>query len=243
MGTAAFFLLLTVQLMTPAVVAGALALAMILRWLWRTDRGPTRPPVDIGGGVRVPVYITGSCSHSWWGMVVLILVAGDDLGLPSVLVLLSLEHRGRVAAARATAPAWGWPATAAAAWIASSGLVVAAQSRPGGQATARFRWLLAAGTLVMVAALALDVAGHVQAGLAPSAHGYGATVATVFLVQALFVATLVIMVTYTLARSWRQLLGSARRVTFDNTMLLWQYAVAQAAVGLVTLNVLPRWLG
>ena len=37
-GTAAFFLLLTVKLMTPAVIAGAVALGLILRWLWRTDR-------------------------------------------------------------------------------------------------------------------------------------------------------------------------------------------------------------
>jgi cytochrome c oxidase subunit I+III len=242
-GTAAFFLLLTVQLVTPALIAGAFALAMILCWLWRTDRGPTRPPVDIGGGVRVPVYMSGSRSHSWWGMVVLILVAAATWAslLFSYFYLWTIAAEWPPPGQRL--PAWGWPATAAAAWIASSGLVVTAGRALAADATGRFRWLLVAGALAMVAALALDVTGQVRAGLAPSAHGYGAIVATVFLVQALFVAALVVMVTYTLARSWWRRLGSARRVTFDNTMLLWQYAVAQAAVGLVTLHVLPRWLG
>jgi cytochrome c oxidase subunit I+III len=242
-GTAAFFLLLTVKLVTPAAVTGAFTLAMILSWLWRTDRGPSHPPVDIGGGMRVPVYVTGSRSHSWWGMVVLIMVAGATWAS----LLFSYFYLWTIAAewppSEQRLPWWGWPAAAGAAWAASSGLVIAASHALAADATARFRRLVVAGVLVMLAALALDVAGHLHAGLAPAAHGYGATVGVLILVQALFVAALVIMATYSLARSWRGLLGAARRVTFDNTMLLWHYAVAQAAVGLVALNVLPRWLG
>src|SRR5688572_18252144 len=55
-GTAAFFLLLTVKLVVPAFVGGAIALAAMLKWMWETDRGATIPPVDIGGGLRLPVY-------------------------------------------------------------------------------------------------------------------------------------------------------------------------------------------
>lgn len=46
----------------------------ILRWMWDTDRGPAYPPVAIGGGIRLPVYASGPESHSWWAMVVLMLV-------------------------------------------------------------------------------------------------------------------------------------------------------------------------
>ncbi|MGH7315372.1 MAG: cytochrome ubiquinol oxidase subunit I, partial [Candidatus Rokuibacteriota bacterium] len=122
-------------------------------------------------------------------------------------------------------------------------LILGASRALAADAAARFRGLLAGAALMMLAALALDVAGHYRAGLAPAAHGYGATVAAAILVQALFVATLVIMALYSLARSWRGLLGSARRATFDNTMLLWHYAGAQAVVGLAALHLLPRWLG
>jgi len=72
-GTAAFFLLLAVQ----AVISGVFALAMIFRWVWETDPGPNHPPVDIGGGITVPVYATGAMSHSWWAMWVLILVSAS----------------------------------------------------------------------------------------------------------------------------------------------------------------------
>ena len=41
--TAAFFLLLTLKQVPPAIVCGAIALAMIVRWMWDTDRGPYAP--------------------------------------------------------------------------------------------------------------------------------------------------------------------------------------------------------
>ncbi|MGH7402216.1 MAG: cbb3-type cytochrome c oxidase subunit I [Candidatus Rokuibacteriota bacterium] len=241
-GTAAFFMLLTVKLVALAAAAGAFALAMIVRWLWWTDPGPG-PPVDIGGGIRVPVYATGSRSHSWWAMAVLILVAGATW----VSLLFSYFYLWTIAAEwpppAQRLPGWGWPAAAGAAWAASSGLLLGASRALAADAAARFRGLLAGAALAILAALALDVAGQYRAGLAPSAHGYGATVAAAILVQALFVATLVLMAMFSLARSWRGLLGPARRATFDNTMLLWHYAVAQAVVGLAALHVLPRWLG
>ena len=74
--TAAFFLGLTVQLYAPAVICGVLAVACVLVWMWDTDHGPVRPSVDIGGGLRLPVYVTGPESHSWWAMIVLIIVTG-----------------------------------------------------------------------------------------------------------------------------------------------------------------------
>ncbi|MGH8733518.1 MAG: cbb3-type cytochrome c oxidase subunit I, partial [Burkholderiales bacterium] len=75
-GTAAFFLLLTVKLVVPALIGGAVAIIMTLWWMWGSDPGPNHAPVDIGGGVTVPVYVTGPASHSWWAMVSLLLVAG-----------------------------------------------------------------------------------------------------------------------------------------------------------------------
>ena len=43
-GTAAFFLLLTVKLMAAAIVGGVLALAMLLVWAWGSDPGPAWDP-------------------------------------------------------------------------------------------------------------------------------------------------------------------------------------------------------
>ena len=242
-GTAAFFLLLTVKLVIPAALAGAAGLAVIVRWLWSSDRGPTLSPVDIGDGIRVPVYVTGPRSHSWWAMAVVLAVAAMMWAcmLFSYGYLWALAPQWPPDGQRL--PDWIWPAGAAAAWAAGSALMHGGSrglARGGHRA---FRAALVAATIAILGALALDLEGHRRAGLAPAGHGYGATVAATLLVQGLFGATLVIMAAYCLARSYRGLLGAVRRATFDNTLLLWHYTTAQAATGFAALHLLPRWLG
>jgi cytochrome c oxidase subunit I+III len=199
--------------------------------------------VDIGAGIQVPVYLTGSRSHSWWAMAVLLLVAGATWAS----LLFSYFYLWTVAAewppAGQRLPAWGWPVAAGAAWTAGSGLILGAGRALAAGSRSRFRGWLAAGVLAMLAALAFDLGGQWTADLAPTGHGYGATVAAAILVQALFVAALVAMAAYSLARSWAGRLDATRRATFDNTMLLWHYTSAQGVVGLAALHALPRWLG
>ena len=74
--TAAFFFGLTLKLYVAGMICGVLAVAAVIWWMWDSDPGPTHDPVDIGGGLRLPVYVTGPTSHSWWAMIVLILVGG-----------------------------------------------------------------------------------------------------------------------------------------------------------------------
>ena len=73
--TAAFFLLLTVKQALPAIVCGAVAFAMILRWMWDTDRGPHASARRHRRRDHAARLRDGAASHSWWAMVVLILVA------------------------------------------------------------------------------------------------------------------------------------------------------------------------
>src|SRR3546814_17256220 len=61
---------------SPAAAFGLRAVVSIIRWLGATDPGPNHSPVDIGGGSRLPVYVTGSASHAWWAMIVLLIVVG-----------------------------------------------------------------------------------------------------------------------------------------------------------------------
>ena len=57
--TAAFFLLLTVKAVTLALICGALAVVATLVWCWQLDP-PPRGRVDIGGGISLPTYMSGS---------------------------------------------------------------------------------------------------------------------------------------------------------------------------------------
>jgi cytochrome c oxidase subunit I+III len=76
-GTAVFFLALTVKWMIVATAGALVALGSILKWLWESDPAPSGKLFDIGGGVNLPDYMSGSRSHSWWSMVVLMLVDGS----------------------------------------------------------------------------------------------------------------------------------------------------------------------
>src|SRR5690606_276900 len=76
-GTAGFFLLMTFKMKMLAGACGVLAIAMIWRWLWDADAGLRHPPVDIGGGLRLPVSCNGSASHSWWAMIILVMVCAS----------------------------------------------------------------------------------------------------------------------------------------------------------------------
>jgi heme/copper-type cytochrome/quinol oxidase subunit 3 len=94
--------------------------------------------------------------------------------------------------------------------------------------------------ILLVAAFAIDLYSH--GGLEPSASSYGALVYGFLSLQGFYVAALATMACYTLARHAAGLLDGARRATFDNTMLLWHYTVAQSIAGLVVVHGFPRWL-
>src|SRR3546814_834570 len=74
--TAALFLSLTVKLTLPAALFGVIAIGAMLRWAWELDKGPDHEPVDVGGGLKLPVYMLGNRSHAIWAVWVLIVVIG-----------------------------------------------------------------------------------------------------------------------------------------------------------------------
>ena len=74
-GTAGFFLSLTVKLVPLALAFAVLAIYSIWRWMWEIE-GEPGPDVDIGGGLKLPVYATGLKNHGNWATWVLIVVLG-----------------------------------------------------------------------------------------------------------------------------------------------------------------------
>jgi cytochrome c oxidase subunit I+III len=244
-GTAGFFLLLTVKLVIPAMIFGVFAIVMIIRWMWETDPGPTHPPVDIGG-VKLPVYVTGPMSHSWWGTVTLLLVAGSVFGmlLFSYFYLWTVAPGYWPSSMGQSIPELLWPA-AAALLLAASGGTIAYGNRALRQKCAR--WRVCAGllfaTALLMAAFCVDLQGHWLTGLRPTQSSYGALVYALTSVQGFYVATLTIMALYTVARSLSGRLNSERRATFDNTMLMWYYTVGQGLVMFIVIHGFPRLIG
>ena len=238
--TAAFFMLLTVKLVTIAVACGVLAITFILVWTWGSDPEPLGD-VDIGGGIRLPTYVTGPVSHAWWAVVILMLVAGS-LYLSFVFSYLYVwtvapqawpagGSQGLPAPALATA-AVGLLALGAACTYAAGKMLP--QSRTG------FVALMLLAVLALPVALALEVAGHWASGLRPDTSGYAALVYLASVLQFQMVAAVVIIGLYTLARLAAGRLHHTRRVTFDTFALLTYYAAGQGLLGLLLVHGFPR---
>ncbi|MBC8036160.1 MAG: cytochrome ubiquinol oxidase subunit I, partial [Rhizobiales bacterium] len=241
--TAAFFLLLTVKLVTLAFACGAVALVMIIAWLWQTDPGLNHPPVDIGGGMTLPVYVTGNTSHSWWAMVILLLVAASlFIALVfSYLYIWTVSPEVWPAAAGLPMPATLWPAASATAFVLSSAAVMFAGRMLARNWFVRLVMLLAC--CALAAALYFEFHGQWESGLRPSASSYGALVYTVIAVEGQLVLTALIMGLYTIARNASGMLSPVRRATYDNTMLFWHYTVGQGLLGLLIVHGFPRIAG
>ena len=243
-GTAAFFLLLTVKLVVPALIAGVFAIAMIFLWVWDTDPGPNHPPVDIGGGIRLPVYVTGPMSHSWWAMIVLILVSASTFAC----LIFSYFFLWTVAPefwpkSMGLLPESKFPGAAALLSLLSSGLIAFAGDQLSSNGHWPVRLALLTAAVLLVGALAFELHGHWSTGLRPTDSSYGAIVYTVVSIQGFFIIVVVAMALYTVVRSLAGRLDRERRATFDNTRLFWHYTVVQGLLGLAMVHLAPRLLG
>jgi len=230
-GTAAFFLLLTVKWMASAFAFGWLAIGCVLAWLWQTDRLPT-DSVQVADGVQLPLGAARLHSHSWWATLVLLVV---DF---TVLASLAFGHVHLAMLAPVCPP----PGAAlpppgqvwlAAAGFAASGALLGWSGRPlaAGAALRRARLLpLLAATGVLVAAFGGLLAAVVGTGLAPTAHGWSATLAALLAYLGFHVAVVLVAAAYLGARIWHGEVTPRQRATFDNIALLWWGSCVQGVI-------------
>jgi cytochrome c oxidase subunit I+III len=186
-------------------------------------------------------------NHSWWGMVVLLLVAGMLFAcLVFSYLFLWISNPGRWPPASVGLPALSWPAAACLLYAASSGAMLGASRllrRVPGRSAWPFRLAVLAASGMMAVGFALDLAAHWQSGLRPAASSYGAVVYTITGLQGFYVAVLGLMALFVLARSLAGRLDGVWRASFDNTLLLWHFTMAQGAIGLILVALFPRALG
>jgi cytochrome c oxidase subunit I+III len=237
-------MLMTAKAVTLALICGVLAVAMVLVWMWDSDPEPVKA-VDIGGGIKLPTYASGSLSHSWWAMVVLLLVAGS-LYLAFIFSYLYLW----------TVSPQFWPKPAALAPVmspvlsaflliaGSAILVVAARLLPRNRRGSRIFVLLAClAAVALVGALMNETSAQWQTGLRPETDIHGALVAMAAFLQAQMTLPVLVMVGFAIARSFGGRLDRNRRVVFDNAALLYHYTVGQSLLGLLLVHGFPRLVG
>jgi cytochrome c oxidase subunit I+III len=245
--TAAFFLLLTVKLVTIAMICGALAIVFCVVWTWGLDPGPSKGEIDIGGGIKLPTYMTGPSSHSWWAMVVLMFVAAS-LYLAyvfSYLFLWLVSPEVWAPLGSPSLPGLPWPVASALLLISGAVIVRFLDRGLGTMSGSRVLVpsLLFLSLVCLAGALLVEIFGHWISGLGAGENAYGAMVYLGAVLFAQLVFVLVIMGLFTMARHIAGRLDGERRVTFDNFKLLYFYAVAQSLLGLVLIHGFPRLIG
>jgi cytochrome c oxidase subunit I+III len=237
--TAAFFLLLTVKWVVLAALCGVIAVAAMLRWGWELDRGPKLAPVDIGGGIRLPVYASGPLSHTWWAVVVLILVIGTTYACLVFSYLYLWAVKPELWPARDALPASLLPMAVAACLLLSSVAVGGAN-----RALARERsgaMYAGSGIAILLLLLAFALEMHAHRTLSPTASSYGSIVQTFVGFNGVCSVALTVLALHALARRHAGLLDRERRNVFDNARLLWHYVVGQNLAGLALVHGFPRW--
>ncbi|MDI3379977.1 cytochrome c oxidase subunit I [Xenophilus aerolatus] len=245
-GTAGFFLLLTVEWMVPAFVFGAGAIASMVVWLWGSDRAAPADRAEVATGVFVPVGATGRGTHSWWAVVVLGVV--DFAILASFLytyvhLAMALDVCPPPGASLAPAMASG----ANAALLVAGSLLMAWSTRArlgeGARAQRGVRLRTALALSCAAGAFASALAGHAAVGLQPTADGWSAAVGVLLAYQGFHLAVLAVVGVYLVARSASGHLGPRARATLDNVALLWHIATAQGLLSEATVRGVPAWLG
>ncbi|NLD67839.1 MAG: cytochrome ubiquinol oxidase subunit I [Limnobacter sp.] len=232
-GTAGFFLLLTMELNVAAFAAGVAAIASLIGWLWSQEPGPGLPATADIGGVVLPVGAWGPRAHSWWAMVVLLVVD------TTIFLSFGFAHL-HVSMQATTCPPPGAAQASDSATLAAVGLALLASALLATMQRALNRPRPASRLLLIALGLAASIAtagsfaallgGHLDAGLAPRANAWSATVAAMLGFQGLHVAIVSLMAIYLCALWSRRLPQTLSRTSTSNVALFWHFSNVQAVL-------------
>ncbi|WP_312147818.1 cytochrome c oxidase subunit I [Brevundimonas sp.] len=237
--TAGFFLILTIQAYAVSVVSGVLAVFCILKWCWTLDRPSGPATVAVGGGVRLPTYVSGSSSHGWWAMVITLIVSGMVAIMACFSYVFLWSRRPDLWQAPpdlATLPVTAGLLVAAGVggWMAQ-GLLKRGRPRSAGLAAV----LMLSATLAAGGAFANEATAWWGTGLRPDASSQGATVYALLAWQGTFVGIALLMGPFALLRWLFGHLSPRHPATFEVIALFVAFTAVQGTATSLLVRLLP----
>jgi cytochrome c oxidase subunit I+III len=240
--TALVFILATFSLYGWALASGAVALALILVWLWTgTGEIPEKPEKDVGLGVSLPLYASGTRSVGWWAM--FITMIGDMTAFASLVFgyFFYWTIHEDFPPDPSPGPGLFWPATAIVCLTASWLLVLIARRGNRADAGTTVLSTLGAAAVLCVAGMLAGLAGPWLSGLDPTRHVYPATVWVLVIWAVLHAGIGLIMQLYCMARRAAGRLTAGYDIDIVNTALYWHFVLITAVVTFGMLGLFP-WL-
>jgi cytochrome c oxidase subunit I+III len=235
-----FFVLGTFHVWWLALGSALLALGFIVYWLWTTTaRVPERETKDVGLGLTLPTYVSGSASIGWWGMFIALLADFTAFVCLVFGYFFYWTARDDFPPAGETGPGVVWPVSSAAlllgAWAA---MLVARRANTRDQGGLCFASLGAAVVLAAAGSAAL-LAGPYFTQLDPTAHVYGAIVWMLALWTVLHVAVGIIVLLYCAARRAAGHLTARYDIDLQNSVLYWHFTLLTVLVTVLVLAGFP----
>ena len=239
-GLGAVFIFMAFKWWLPMGLGAIVFLTAVLRWLWTgTAEIPEKETKDIGGGKRVPLYVSGYKSTGWWAM--FITMTGD---LTAFLALLfgyfffwtihpDFPPPGMFG------PGWLWPAISGFLILLAWALTLGARLVNSRGRSGLARLFLLLGALAALGGGLALMAGPWTTGLDPTAHAYPAIVWALVLWILAHLATGMLMQGYGFAR----LLYGKATPTHDadlwNITLFWHFAAFSGVLTAIVIGGFP----
>ncbi|RYE09762.1 MAG: cytochrome c oxidase subunit I [Hyphomicrobiales bacterium] len=224
LGLSGVFIFPVFKLWPATALSGVLFLASLLYWLWTgTAVIPEKKTKDIGGGLRLPLYVSGVRSTGWWAM--FITMVGDLTAFLSLLFgyFFFWTIHEDFPPPGVDGPGWAWPAVAAGMVILTWGTTLGARlvNARGDRVVARIFLGLGMG-LAVATGLAL-AAGPWTTGLDPTSHAYPAIVWALVVWIIAHLAVGFVMQAYCLAGSIFGKLTPEYDADLWNVTLYWHF--------------------
>ena len=239
-GTAGFFLSLTVKLVWLAAIFMVLAIYGACRWMWELEGDPG-DPVHVGGGLMLPRYVNGVKNHGLWAVWVLVTVFGMIFTCAIFAWFFLWGGRPDAWPPAGIAPPQTWSLILAgvlmAASAASTGYAQRLLPDPG-RSPRRFVAMQTAGLVLLGAAFAIELAG--RWAVVPSETSYGAMTYLFSFLNGQLIAALAIFGMFNIVAVIRGRIYRAKRVGQQCLTLLWSYLAVQA---IVSYAILGGWAG
>jgi cytochrome c oxidase subunit I+III len=223
--TGGFFIFGTFHMWWLAIFSMAVAACVITYWLWTgTAHIPEKDEKDVGLGLKLPLYVSGSSSIGWWAMFITMLAdltAFVSLVFGYFFFWTIHEDFPPVPAA---GPGVFWPVMAASlsliAWI--SMLLVRRWNKldwPAG-----FYGALLLSAISGAAGTGALLAGPFFTNLEPTRHVYDATVWLLVLWTAVHIAIGLLMQLYCAVRRLAGRMTARHDIDISNVVLYWHFA-------------------
>jgi cytochrome c oxidase subunit I+III len=226
LATGGFFVLGTFHWWWAALVSVLLAILVICYWLWSaTGEHPEKEEKDVGLGLKLPLYVSGSASVGWWSMFITMLADATAFICIVFGYFFFWTVHDDFPPAAVEGPGLLWPLLAAGLLLGAWASTLAARGLNKRPTKSAFVCALCLSMLLSGAGGAALLAGPYLHALDPTRHAYSATVWLLVLWTALHVVIGAIMQLFCLVSRLAGRMTPKYDMDIWNTTLYWHFTL------------------